>query len=115
MMSLVARAPSNMSSSASESPEKTRYENQLPLSPWNGQHQRTGRHVLDTYSSSYSEWNVDEKWSAQEWKSHELMEVRTVRFVSEQPPGLFEEHTDRILVDDDGTDSNTVAESDTCR
>ena len=40
-------------------------------------------------SSNYSEWNTDEKWSSQEWKSDELMEVRTGRLVSEQPPGLF--------------------------
>ena len=27
---------------------------------------RTGRLVLDAYSSNYSEWHVDEKWSSQE-------------------------------------------------
>ena len=40
------------------------------------------------------------------------MEVRTGRPVNEQPPGLFTEHTDRFIVDDDDMDSNTVAESD---
>ena len=40
------------------------------------------------------------------------MEVRTGRLVFEQPPGLFTEHTDRFIVDDDDMDSNTVAESD---
>ena len=45
-------------------------------------------------------------------KSDELMEVRTGRLVFEQPPGLFTEHTDRFIVDDDDMDSNTVAESD---
>ena len=40
------------------------------------------------------------------------MEVRTVRLVNEQPPGLFEEHTNRFIVDDDDMDSITVAESD---
>ena len=30
---------------------------------------------------------------------------------NEQPPGLFAEHTDRFIVDDDDMDSNTVAES----
>ena len=57
-------------------------------------------------------WNADKNWSSQEWKSDELMEVRTGRLVNEQPPGLFTEHTDRFLVDDDDMDSNTVAESD---
>ena len=67
---------------------------------------------MDVYSSSYSEWTADEKCSSQEWKSDELMEVRTGRPVNEQPPGLFAQHTDRFIVDDDDMDSNTVAESD---
>ena len=41
-----------------------------------------------------------------------MKEVRTVRLVKEQPLGLFAEHTDRFIVDDDDMDSNTVAESD---
>ena len=40
------------------------------------------------------------------------MEVRTVRLVNEQPPGLFTDHTDRFMVDDDDVDSDTIAESD---
>ena len=40
------------------------------------------------------------------------MEVRTVRPVSEQPAGLFTQHTDRFVIDDDDMDSNTVTESD---
>ena len=100
-----------LASTASESPGKTRYESQLLLSSWNEQHQRTDRLVLDAYSSSCSEWNADKKWSSQEWKSDELMEVRTGRLVYEQPPGLFTEHTDRFIVDDDDMDSDTVAES----
>ena len=56
-------------STASESPGKTRYESHLPLSSWNEQHPRTGRPVEEAYSSSYSEWNADEKWSSQELKS----------------------------------------------
>ena len=39
------------------------------------------------------------------------MEVRTRRPVYEQPPGLFTEHTDRFVVDDDDMDSYTEAES----
>ena len=40
------------------------------------------------------------------------MEVRTERLVNEQPPGLFTQHTDRFIVDDDDMDSNPVTESD---
>ena len=49
----------------------------------------------------------------QEWKSDELMEVRIEELVYEQPPGLFTQHTDRFIVDDDDMDFVTVAESDT--
>ena len=112
MMNLVSRCsvrnPNVLASTASESPGKTRLESQLPLGSWNEQHQRTGRPVLDAYSSSYSEWNAD----SQEWKSDELMEVGTGRPVYEQPPGLLAEHTDKFVVDDDDMDSDTVAESD---
>ena len=101
-----------LASTASESLGKTRYESQLPLSSWNEQHLRTWRLVKDAYSSSFSEWNGDKHWSPQEWKSDELMEVRTGRLVDEQPPSLFTEHTDRFVVDDYYMDSNTVAESD---
>ena len=50
--------------------------------------------------------------SSEEWKFDELMEVRTGRLVHEQPPGLFTQHTDNFIVDDDDMDSNTVTESD---
>ena len=78
MMNLVSRCSENtpdvLASTASESPGKARHESQLPLSSWNEHHQRTGRLVLDAYSSSYLEWNADKKRSSQEWKSDELME-----------------------------------------
>ena len=49
MMNLVSRCsvrnPNVLASIASESPGKTRYESQLPLSSWNEQHQRTCRLV----------------------------------------------------------------------
>ena len=93
MMSLIARAPSALSSTASESLGETRHDSQLPLSSWNEQRLRTERLVEDACSSRYSEWNADEKWSSQEWKSDEVMEVRTVRLVNEQPPGLFAQIT----------------------
>ena len=99
------RTPHVLASTASESPVKTRHENQLPLSSGIEQHQRTGRPVEDAYSPSYSDWNVDKNWSSQEWKSDEVMEVRTGRLV------LFAQHTDRFTVENDDIDSNTVAES----
>ena len=46
MMNLVSRCsertPDMLASTASESPGKTRYESQLPLSSWTEQHLRTG-------------------------------------------------------------------------
>ena len=41
------------------------------------------------------------------------MEVSIGRLVNEQPPGLFTQHTDRFIVDDDDMDFVTVTESDT--
>ena len=41
-----------------------------------------------------------------------MLEARTLRPVSEQPPGLFTQHTDRFVIDEDDMDSNTVTESD---
>ena len=91
MMNLVSRCserdPDVLASAASESPVKTRHESQLPQSSWTEQHLRTERLVNDAYSSSYSEWNADEKWSSQVWKSVEMLGARTVRLVNEQPPG----------------------------
>ena len=116
MMNLVSRCsertPDVLPSIASESPGKTRHESQFPLSPQTEHHYGTGRPDEHAYSSSCSEWNVDKPWSSQEWKSDELMEDRTGRHVYEQPPGLFTQHTDRFIVDDDDMDSDTVAESD---
>ena len=34
------------------------------------------------------------------------------RLVSEQPAGLFTQHTDRFVIDDDDMDSDTVEETD---
>ena len=109
MVNLVSRCsertPDVLASTASESPGKTRHDSQLPLSSWNEQHQRTGRLVEDAFLSSYLEWNADKNWSSQEWKSDELMEVRTGR------PVLFAQHTDRFIVETDNMDSDTVTES----
>ena len=76
MMNLVSRCSERnldvRATTASESPRKTRYESQIPLSS----------------------------------------QLRTVRLVNEQPAGLFTQHTDRFIVDDDDMDSDTVTESD---
>ena len=81
-------------------------------SSWNEQQARTVRPVMGACSSNYSECNIDEKWSSQEWKSDEMLEARTERPVSEQPAGSFTQHTDRFVIDDDDMDSNTATESD---
>ena len=92
MMNLVSRCsertPDVLPSTASESPRKTRYGSQIPLSSRTEQHYRTVRPVVYAYSSSYSEWNVDKTWSSQEWKSDEVMEDRTGR------PVVIAKHTD---------------------
>ena len=106
------RTPDVLASTASESPGITRYESHLPLSSWNEQQPITGRLVMGACSSNHSEWSIDDTWSSQDWKSDEMLEGRTVRLVNEQLPGLFAQHTDRFIVDDDDVDSNTVAESD---
>ena len=89
MMSLIARAPSTLSSSASESPRMKSYESQSPLSARAKMCDRTvkpvvcrdtsheqghHRYVESTHSASYSEWDNDKAWSSQEWKSDELMD-----------------------------------------
>ena len=75
MMSLIARAPSTLSSSASEIPGKRSYESQSPLSAQAKMYDRTGKPVVrrdtsheqghhyrfveSTHSASYSEWDDD--------------------------------------------------------
>ena len=59
-----------------------------------------GDPVLDAYSSSYSEWNADKKWSFQVRKSGEMSKASTVKPVSNE------------LVIDVNMDSDTAAESD---
>ena len=102
MMNLVSRCiernPDVLASTASQSPGKTRYESQIPLSSWNEQQPSTGRPVLAS-SSNYSESNIDDKWSSQVWKSDEILGTSTGRFVD-----------DKFVIDDD-MDSNTATES----
>ena len=111
MMNLVWRCserttPVVLSSTASESPGKPRHESQFPLSSRTEQHHRLGRPVVDAYSSSCSEWNIDKTWSSQEWKSDELMDDRTER------PVVSSQQADRFIVENDKMNSYTEAESD---
>ena len=95
MMSLIARAPSTLSSSASESPVKRSFESQSPLSMQAEKYDRTGKPVVrrdtshapshhqrfveSSHSATYSGWDDDKAWSSQEWKADELMNDRTVK------------------------------------
>ena len=103
MMNLVplysVRDPNELVTTAPESPVKTKSESQnVPLSSLNVQQTSTGRPVLGASSSNYSEWNIDDKWSSQVWKSGEMLGARTGRPVD-----------DKFVIDDD-MDSNTATE-----
>ena len=80
MMSLIARAPSTLSSSASESPGKISYGNQNPCSAKAEKDDRTRQPVVDryVYSARYSVSDDDKAWSSQEWKADKSMDDRTV-------------------------------------
>ena len=87
MMSLIARAPSHVSSSTSVSPEKRSYGNQDSWSTIAEKEERSGRpdigidrmkasehyyheQFMESFSSaSYSKWDDDRAWSSQEWKT----------------------------------------------
>ena len=58
-------------------------------------------------SSNYSEWNIDDKWSSQEWKSGEMLGTRTVRPVG----GQSIQEIDKLVIDDEDMDSDTATES----
>ena len=109
MMNLIARcserAPAALSSTASESPGKTRHESQNPLSSWTEQYDRTGRLVVCAHSSSYSEWNVDKTWSSQEWKSDKLMDDGTKR------PVVCSQRASQTRFSRDSTNFNLEEES----
>ena len=101
MINLVSRYSVRLASTASESPGKTKSESQkVPLSSLNEQQTSTGRPVLGACSSNYSEWNIDDKWSSQVWKSGEMSNTSTGRPVHDQ-----------FVIDDDDKDSDTATES----
>ena len=104
MMNLVsryrARDPNVLASTASERPGKTKSESQnVPLSSLNVPQTTTGRPVLGVSSSNYSEWNIDNKWPSQVWKSGEMSNTSTGRPVNDK------------FVNDDDMDSDTATES----
>ena len=108
IMNLVSRCSERtfvvLPSAASESTGKTSHESQSPPSLQTEKYDRTGRPVVYAHSSSYSEWNVDKRWSFQEWNS-DLMEDRTVR------PVVNAQHTDRYIIENVEMNSYTEAES----
>ena len=96
MMSLIARAPSNLSSSTSESPGKRSCGNQDPWSTNAEKEERPGRPVVDSdrktasdyyheqfiersSSARHSKWDNNHAWSSQEWKTDTEMCERSGR------------------------------------
>ena len=91
MMSLIARVPSNVSSSTSVSLGKRSYESQNPSSTIPEKEEGPGRpdvgsdrktafdyyyheQFMESFSSaSYSKWDDDHAWSSQEWKTDSEM------------------------------------------
>ena len=105
MMSLtVAWAPSNLSSSASESPEKRSHGNQNPWranaekedgtrQPVVGGDPRTApgyyheQFTESSFSTRYSKWNDNKAWSSQEWKADKSTDDGTEQsVVNEEEP-----------------------------
>ena len=72
------------------------------LNSWNVQQTSTRRPVLSASSSNYSEWNIDNKWSSQVWKSGEMSNTST------------ETSYDQFVIDDD-MDSDAATESNLSR
>ena len=131
MMSLIARVPSNVSSSTSVSPGKRSYRNQNPWSTIAEKEEGSGRpdigidrkNASDHYyheqftesfsSASYSKWDDDRVWSSQEWKTDTEMYERSGRpdetswrATRETQPGFFHVETHH-----DGTAQSVVNEA----
>ena len=97
MMSLIARVPSNVSSSTSVSPGKRSYGNQDLWSMNAEREERPGRpdvgsdretasdyyhheqFIESSSSPNYSKWDENHAWSSQEWESDTEMCERSVR------------------------------------
>ena len=96
MMSLIARVPSNVSSSTSVNLVKRSHRNQnpwttvaekeeRPVRPDVGSDRKTGsdyfheQFIESSSSASYSKWDDDRAWSSQEWKTDTEMCERSGR------------------------------------
>ena len=118
MMSLITRAPSTLSSSASESPGKKSYGSQSPLSAKAEKDDRTGQLIVDhdtshesvhhykqfsqnSYSARYSGWDDDKAWSSQEWKADKSMDDRTGQRVVSPQRGA---RPQQFIIGDDETE-----------
>ena len=110
MMNLVSRSsertPDVLACTASESPVKTRHESQIPLSSWNEQQPRTGRPVMLAHQTPQNgiltkNGLLNSGTLMKCWKQER----------DEQPYGLFTQHTNKLIDDDDDVDSDTVAQS----
>ena len=101
MMILVSwcsvRNPYVFASTASESPEKTKSESQNVLvSSLNEQQPRMERLVMSACTSNYSEWNIDDKWSCQEWNSDDRLWHRHRIELSPKSRSFFHRVNDRV-------------------
>ena len=130
MMSLVARVPSDVSSSTSVSPVKRSYGNKIPWSTIAEKEEVSVRpdigidrlkasdyyyheQFMESFSSaSYSKWDDDHAWSSQEWKTDTEMYERSGRpdetywrATRETQPGFSHEETHH-----DGTAQSVVNE-----
>ena len=110
MMSLIERAPSNLSSSTSESAGKRSYGNQDPWSTKAEKNDRMRQSVVDrdVYSARYSKWDDDKAGSSLEWKADKSMDDRTGRPVvtswektHESQSSFFHEKTQHVIVDEE--------------
>ena len=125
MMNLIARAPSNLSSSASESPGKKSYGNQNPWSAKAEKYDRTGQPVVSSgprtepgyyheqftessFSARYSKWDDSKAWSSQEWKADPPMGDRTVQPVVIPQRGA---RPQQFIIGNDETESELSVES----
>ena len=122
-MSLIARAPSTLSSSASESPGKKSYESQSPWSAKAEKDDRKGQPVVDchkqfiesSYSARYSRWDDDKAWSSQEWKADKSMDDRTGQPVvaswartHEFQSSLSHEKTKHVILEEEESHDRTA-------
>ena len=130
-MSLIARAPSTLSSSASESPGKKSFGSQSPWSAKAEKYDRTEQPVFDrdashesmhhhkqfvdsSYSPRHSGWDDDKAWSSQEWKADDLMDdttgtpvVASLARTHEFQSSFSHEKTKHVILEEEETHDRT--------